>query len=168
MTLEKKETKRRVENYVHKDKQRLNNPPVRLVTPDTDEDAGKKTHLYDPHLDPQLVWAGNGEHTSCEVPTVSLHVHERVDALSIVDAVRQRNGSDRQMSLFPDPEENSPIRQAIEFYKHTQNWTNRLIAGDGLLVMNSLPERRAWPGSCRWSTSIRPMPSATGQISSPS
>ena len=30
---------------------------------------------YDPHLDPQLQWAGKAEHTSFEVPTVSLHVH---------------------------------------------------------------------------------------------
>lgn len=28
---------------------------------------------------PQLVWAGKAEHTSFEVPTVSLHVHERID-----------------------------------------------------------------------------------------
>ena len=54
----------------------LSNPPVGLVTPETDPDAGqkKKTYAYDPHLDPQLVWAGKAEHTSFEVPTVSLHV----------------------------------------------------------------------------------------------
>ena len=48
------------------DKQRINNPPVGLVTPDTDPDAGqqKKTYAYDPHLDPQLVWAGKAEHAS--------------------------------------------------------------------------------------------------------
>ena len=46
------------------------------MTPETDPDAGqkKKTYAYDPHLDPQLVWAGKAEHTSFEVPTVSLHV----------------------------------------------------------------------------------------------
>ena len=38
------------------------------------------------------------------------------------------------MSLFAAPEENPPIRQAIEFYKHPHNWSNRLIAGDSLLV----------------------------------
>ncbi|MDP1695114.1 MAG: site-specific DNA-methyltransferase, partial [Candidatus Woesearchaeota archaeon] len=34
-----------------------------------------------------------------------------------------------------------PIREAIEFYKHKQNWSNRLIAGDSLIVMNSLLEK---------------------------
>jgi adenine-specific DNA-methyltransferase len=52
-------TKRPIESYEHGDKQRANNPPVGLVTPDTDTDVGaKKTCAYDPHLDPQLVWAG--------------------------------------------------------------------------------------------------------------
>ena len=57
-----------------------------------------------------------------------------------------RNGSDRQLSLFAAPEENPPIRQAIEFYKHSHNWTNRLIAGDSLLVMNSLLEKEGMAG----------------------
>ena len=33
-------TKRPIESYEHHDKQRANNPPVGLVTPDTDPDAG--------------------------------------------------------------------------------------------------------------------------------
>ena len=142
----KKDAKRQIDNYVHKGRGRLNNPPVGLVTPNTDKDAGKTTYAYDPHLDPQLVWAGKAEHTSFKVPTVSLHVHERIDPLSIVEAVKRRNGSDPQLSLFAAPEENRPIRHAIEFYKHAQNWTNRLIAGDSLLVMNSLLEKEGMAG----------------------
>jgi len=83
--------KRPVETYEHKDKQRVNNPPVGLVTPETDPEAGekKKTYAYDPHLDPQLQWAGKAEHTSFEVPTVSLHVHKRIDPRTIIEAVRR-------------------------------------------------------------------------------
>jgi hypothetical protein len=33
-------TKRPIESYEHRDKQRVNNPPVGLVTPQTDPDAG--------------------------------------------------------------------------------------------------------------------------------
>jgi len=70
-------TKKRIESYSHADKQRVNNPPVGLVTPDTDPvEEPRKTYAYDPHLDPQLVWAGKAERTSFEIPTVSLHVHE--------------------------------------------------------------------------------------------
>jgi hypothetical protein len=45
----------------------VNNPPVGLVTPDTDPDAGARK-TYDPHLDPQLQWAGKAELASFEVP----------------------------------------------------------------------------------------------------
>jgi len=139
--------KKPIEQYAHKGKQRANNPPVGLVTQATDKESGKKTYSYDPHLDPQLVWAGKAERTSFEVPTVSLHVHERIDPRTIVEAVRKRNGSnDQQMSLFQSPGENPPLREAIEFYKHPHNWSNRLIAGDSLLVMNSLLEKEGMAG----------------------
>ena len=142
----KKSTKRKIKNYTHADKERVNNPPVGLVTPETDKDPGKRTYAYDPHLDPQLVWAGKAERTSFEVPTVSLHVHERIDPRTIIEAVKKRNGTEPQLSLFATPDENPPIREAIEFYKHKHNWTNRLIAGDSLLVMNSLLEKEGLAG----------------------
>jgi adenine-specific DNA-methyltransferase len=138
---------RQIETYRHKDKQRVNNPPVGLVTPATDPDAGtNKTYAYDPHLDPQLVWAGKAEHTSLEVPTVSLHVHERIDPHSIIEAVRKRNGDEQQISFFNLLEQNLPLRQAIEFYQHAHGWSNRLVAGDSLLVMNSLLEKEGMAG----------------------
>jgi adenine-specific DNA-methyltransferase len=139
--------KRNIEQYNHKDKKRVNNPPVGLVTPDTDKDTGtKQQYKYDPHLDPQLVWAGKAEHTSFKVPTRSLHVHERIDPKTIIEAVRKRNGKDAQPGLFDSLEENPPLREAIEFYKHAHNWSNRLVAGDSLLVMNSLLEKEGMAG----------------------
>jgi len=156
--------KRAIEPYEHKGKKRVNNPPVGLVTPETDPPApthkvyehhppapsvkhGKELD-YDPHLDPQLVWAGKKEHTSFEVPTVSLHVHERIDPRTIVEAVRKRNGNGLpvQPSLFERPEEKLPFRDAIDFYRHAHGWSNRLIAGDSLLVMNSLLEKEGMAG----------------------
>ena len=133
-----KNKKRNIESYSHSDKERINNPPVGLVTPDTDVDAGSSTYSHDPHIDPQLTWAGKAEHTSFGVPTVSLHVHERIDPRTIMEVIRKQNGKEPQLSMFASPDENPPLRQAIEFYKHRHNWTNRLIAGDSLLVMNSL------------------------------
>lgn len=129
-----------IEQYTHETQERLNNPPVGLVTPDTDKDLGKKKYEYDPHLDPQLVWAGKTEHTSFEVPTVSLHVHERIDPKRIIEQVRKEEKVEAvQESLFAAQER--PLREAIEFYKHKDGWTNRLIAGDSLIVMNSLLEK---------------------------
>lgn len=135
-------TKKTVENYTHKDKERMNNPQAGLVTPDTDPDKGeKKVYEYDPHLDPQLQWTGKAEHTCFEIPTVSLHVHERIDSKTIIDAAK--NDTQAQPSLFADFK---PLREAIEFYKHKENWSNRLIAGDSLLVMNSLLEKEGYAG----------------------
>jgi len=97
-----------IDQYTYPERKRLNNPPVGLVTPGTDKEAPKKKYQYDPHLDPQLAWAGKAEHTSFEVDTVSLHVHERIDPLTVIAGVRKQ--ADRQekeyyqMSLFEKPE----------------------------------------------------------------
>ena len=110
--------KKPIESYDHQDKKRANNPPVGLVTPDTAPDTGKQqTYQYDPHLDPQLVWAGKAEHTSFEVPTVSLHVHERIDPRTMIEATRKRNGNggNGQILMFGQPDENPPLREASEF-----------------------------------------------------
>ena len=145
----KKDAPSPIEAYLHTKEERLNNPPVGMVDPDTDRDGAQKTYSYDPHIDPQLQWAGKAEHLSFEVPTVSLHVHERIDPLTIIEAVRKRetdNDDQMEISLFSKPEENPPIREAIQFYKHKHNWSNRLIAGDSLLVMNSLLEKEGMSG----------------------
>ncbi|HDL01623.1 MAG TPA: site-specific DNA-methyltransferase [candidate division Zixibacteria bacterium] len=140
----KKISKKQIEQYEHSDKKRANNPHVGLVTPASDPDTGeKKKYEYDPHLDPQLQWAGKAEHTSFEVPTVSLHVHERIDPNTIIETVKKEHDDGGQMSLF---EEKKPLREAIDFYKHKEGWTNRLIAGDSLLVMNSLLEKEGMAG----------------------
>ncbi len=140
--------KRPIETYEHRDKKRVNNPPAGLVSESTDPvDGEKTTYTYDPHLDPQLQWAGKTEHTSFQVPTVSLHVHERINPRTIIEAVRRGNGEEeKQISLFDMQDQNPPLREAIEFYKHAHGWSNRLVAGDSLLVMNSLLEKEGMAG----------------------
>lgn len=44
--------KKKLEHYEHKGKKRLNNPPVGLVNPQTDQDAPKKKYKYDPVMFP--------------------------------------------------------------------------------------------------------------------
>src|SRR5438105_4613778 len=113
MAKHKAKSKKPIESYAHDDKQRVNNPPVGLVTPATDPpEAPRKTYAYDPHLDPQLVWAGKAERTSFEVPVVSLHVHERIDPKTIIQAVRTNHGkrgskesAPVQRLLFEEPGE---------------------------------------------------------------
>lgn len=102
---------------------------------------------------PYLNWAGKAERTSFEVDTVSLHVHERVDPATILANARKRLKGEakagevwRQADLFAAPFENLPLRQALDFYHHEKGWSNRLIAGDSLLVMNSLLQKESMAG----------------------
>jgi len=84
-------------------------------------------------------WAGKVERTSFEIPTVSVHVHEQIDPRTILEPVRKKHGSNyEQLSLFSSKTENLPLREAIDFCRHKHGWSNRLIAGDSLLAMNSL------------------------------
>lgn len=140
--------KKSVEHYTHEDKKRTNNPPIGLVTAETDKLNGKKTYQYDPHIDPQLQWAGKAEHLTFDVDTVSLHVHERMDPLTIIEKTKRKEIIEQTnlFYFFETPENNPPIREAIEFYKHKLDWSNRLIAGDSLLVMNSLIEKEGMAG----------------------
>ncbi len=109
---------------------------------------------------PYLQWAGKAERTSFAVDTVSLHVHERIDPMSILSAVRKGAETDsrtkatkpadeaklRQGSLFAAPFENLPLRDAVDFYRHDKGWANRLISGDSLQVMNSLLVKESMSG----------------------
>ena len=126
---------------------------------------------------PYLQWTGKAERTSFEVDTVSLHVHERIDAMSILSAVSKRHVAHQsamkkiaahasntgaagikglnsapnhsqgfQPGLFEAPFESMPLRSAVDFYKHDRGWANRLVAGDSLLVMNSLLQKEGMAG----------------------
>ncbi len=149
-------------SYRHPDR-RKNNPEVGMVTPATDPDEGKTRWQHDPHLDPTLSWTGKAERTSFDVDTVSLHVHERIDPASILSALRRKVGAGEtaldkkkgakaaqlkaiQPGLFDAPFESLPLRDAIDFYKHDKGWSNRLVAGDSLLVMNSLLQKEGMAG----------------------
>ncbi|MBV5276808.1 hypothetical protein JZU56_03015, partial [bacterium] len=65
---------------------------------------------------PYLQWSGKAERTSFAVDTVSLHVHERIDAMSILSAVSKRQGKKDNKStmagfqpgLFEAPFESLP------------------------------------------------------------
>tara|TARA_R110000803_G_scaffold87618_2_gene154457 strand:- start:12691 stop:15930 length:3240 start_codon:yes stop_codon:yes gene_type:complete len=101
---------------------------------------------------PYLNWTGKAERTSFEIDTVSLHVHERIDPATILANAAKRlkgkNAADqwRQSDLFAAPFENLPLRQALDFYHHEKGWSNRLAAGDSLLVMNSLLTKESMAG----------------------
>jgi len=103
---------------------------------------------------PHLEWTGKAERTSFDIDTVSLHVHERIDPMSILAAVSKRIKEEKggrkttgvQPGLFDAAFENLPLREAVDFYKHDRGWSNRMVAGDSLLVMNSLLQKEGMAG----------------------
>ena len=93
------------------------------------------------HHEPWLEWAGKQEVKSFTVDPVALHKHEHVSAKAILKVAARENV---QRELFADPQQ--AYDQALEFYKHDVDWTNRLILGDSLMVMSSLAHREDLAG----------------------
>ncbi len=132
---------RDVGDYRHDEAKRKNNPPAGIAPTYEVRERHATSYAYDPHLDPQLVWAGKAEHTSFEVDVVSLHIHERISTRAILEAVKK---PEPQLSLFGETA--LPMDKQIEFYQHEVGWANRLILGDSLLVMNSLLVKEGMAG----------------------
>lgn len=136
--------KRPLEPYHHQEAKRTNNPPAALAERKK-EHPHHKTYAYDPHLDPRLDWAGKQERSAFQVETRALHVHERIEPAAIMKAVRKKNGeAPKQLEMFA--ENNLSPEKQLEFYQHDLQWSNRLIAGDSLLIMNSLLEKEGMSG----------------------
>jgi adenine-specific DNA-methyltransferase len=147
----KNNTRTKVESIRHKDK-RANIPTEELRDFVADEELAAKTMLYprDPSLDPQLVWKGKDEQDreDLAVPVVPVYIQEKVHPQAIINALPriEQSGGD-QPNLFADfnggPQD---FAQKVDFYHHEQNWSNRLILGDSLLVMTSLAEKEGLKG----------------------
>lgn len=129
-----------VDDYEHLAANRTNNPPSGLAHLDR-EATPVRTLAYDPHLDPQLVWAGRAERDQVQVPAPSIHVHEELSAEKIMESIRHRR---MQQPLF-DLAAMDPAK-AVEFYQHDMAWSNRMILGDSLVVMSSLLDRERLGG----------------------
>src|SRR3989344_6864847 len=144
----KKEKEIKIEAYSHAGKKRKNNPPIGLVSSQTDKLNGYTKYAHDPYIDPHLSWAGKKEGQEVNVRNISLHVHERIDSTRVIRAFLKKKTESRQqqLSLFQSQENTLPLGKAFEFYSHDQDWTNRLIAGDSLLVMNSLIKKEGMAG----------------------
>jgi adenine-specific DNA-methyltransferase len=87
---------------------------------------------------PFLNWAGKAERRDIKVPTIPLFVHERHSTQAILKTLESYRAAGTQLDLFGDPE--LDISDKLDAYEHKGPWTNRLIQGDSLHVMNSLLE----------------------------
>jgi len=145
-----KNTATKVEAVKHRDK-RTNIPTEELRDFVAEDEKKPKTMRYprDPSLDPQLVWKGKDEQDSAdlEVPVVPVYIQEKIHPQAIVDDIRRtaKEGQPGQADLFSDFN-GIKFEELIDFYHHEQNWSNRMILGDSLLVMTSLAEKEGLKG----------------------
>ena len=135
-----------VEVLRHADK-RTNIPTDELRSFVEDEEQTPQGLLYprDTSLDPQLVWRGKDEQDSegLEVPAVPIYIQEKVHPRVLIENLRKTAAAgepEPELLLFGDFN-GIEFEDAVDFYRHQQNWTNRLILGDSLLVMASLAEK---------------------------
>jgi adenine-specific DNA-methyltransferase len=93
--------------------------------------------------EPWLEWAGKRESQASGffVDPVALHIHERISAQAILRVAARQ---DVERTLFGDPEQE--YHEAVQFYQHNIDWTNRLILGDSQHVMASLAHREDLAG----------------------
>lgn len=88
---------------------------------------------------PFLNWAGKGERLSFDVPTLPLFIHERLSTKAIIETLAGHK-TDKQLDmydLYGDPQ-HSITDQVLKAYEYPDQWVNRMILGDSLVVMNSL------------------------------
>ncbi|MBL7988316.1 MAG: site-specific DNA-methyltransferase [Chlorobi bacterium] len=145
-----------VQTLTHTADKRKNIPTAEhesVMTPQ-EKDAKPIRYQRNTDLDPQLVWRGKDEQdwSDLVVHAPPLYIQEKVKPKVLIDdllrltkqSTAQAPGA--QADLFADFNGIAPGVDKTEFYKHEQNWTNRMILGDSLQVMASLAEREGLRG----------------------
>lgn len=143
-----------VESYKHKEARRKNIPTAELqkLVPDDDKAIKKLRWPRNPDLDPQLVWRGKDlEPDPLEVDAPPIYIQEKIQPRAIIEDLRRQTKERRaddtsQFDFFHDFNGLADPEAKTEFYAHDQNWSNRMILGDSLLVMASLAEREGLRG----------------------
>ena len=146
-----------VTDYRFPEATRKNNPPAKIAAEGHVPLIPKAEYLYSPRRPPELRFdptgsagqlpellakatkeklteaEGQREAKSFAVDPVALHIHERVSAQAILKVAARE---DVNRSLFADPEQE--YNEAVQFYKHDVDWSNRLILGDSTCPIRRL------------------------------
>ena len=159
MAKAKANNKKSVETFKHDEAKRRNIPTAEHESVMNDADKTPIQVAYERRnrdLDPQLVWRGKDEQdwSDLVVQAPPLYIQEKVHPKVLIDDLRRRTDraeekEEIQAALFADLYDSfNGIDDAAktDFYKHDQNWSNRMILGDSLQVMASLAEREGLRG----------------------
>jgi len=151
MAAKKGDTPTPIFDYKYQDR-RKNIPTHELRDFVAEIEKTPKSILYPrgPCLGPRRGWEGEDEQDreDLAVPAVPIYIQEKILPKAIIEEVRAQARKDKpepQASLFADFN-GIDFEELVDFYRHEQNWTNRLILGDSLLVMTSLAEKEGLKG----------------------
>ena len=104
-------------------------------------------------LDPQLVWRGKDQQdwSDLVVHAPPLYIQEKIHPKVLINDLQRASrtattSQGHQFDFFADFNGIPDNVDKTEFYRHDQNWTNRMILGDSLQVMASLAEREGLRG----------------------
>ncbi len=100
---------------------------------------------------PMLVWKGKEELDDEDlcVDAPPIYIQEKIDPRVLIENLRKTvaaaGESEPEQTLFEAFDGLNEL-DLVEFYKHSANWSNRVILGDSLQVMASLAERERLRG----------------------
>src|SRR5215470_4036694 len=105
-------------------------------------------------LDPQLVWRAKDEQDWSDLVVYAppLYIQEKVHPKVLIDDLLRQTREQREHEVGAQPDLFADFNgiptgvDKTEFYRHEQNWSNRMILGDSLQVMASLAEREGLRG----------------------
>ncbi len=152
----KSSSSKSVDAFTHEDDKRKNIPTVehRAIMHDALKNPIQVEYARrHPDLDPQLIWRGKEliDEDKLSIPAPPLYIQEKVHPQVLIqDLLREskkvKQADSQENLLFGDFNGLPKGADKTEFYKHDQNWTNRMVLGDSLQVMASLAEREGLRG----------------------
>src|SRR5882672_4951542 len=156
-TPRKNTTRKSIETLKHDTVSRLNIPTAEYQSVMQKEEQNPVRVAYERRnrdLDPQLVWRGKDEQdwSDLVVHAPPLYIQEKIHPKVLIDDLfkqtreRREQETGAQPDLFADFNGIPKGVDKTEFYRHEQNWSNRMILGDSLQVMASLAEREGLRG----------------------
>ncbi len=148
----------KVKSLAHTTQKRTNIPTAESENLIRKEEAAPEKVNYSRRpenmiLNPGLNWQGKDKDNedSLIVDAAPIYVHEKIQPQAIVEDLRKLTNANNvadglTAQLFENFNGLSDPLARTEFYKHSQNWTNRMILGDSLQVMASLAEKESLRG----------------------
>ena len=152
----KSKTPKRITTITHTQAKRTNIPTAEHQSVMNPADLAPRKLRYprNTDLDPQLVWRGKDQQDSADllVDAPPIYIQEKVHPKALIDdlkrgTARRARAADPQPDLFADFNGLPEGPERTEFYRHEQNWSNRMILGDSLNVMAGIAEREGLRGS---------------------